>query len=141
MTLQFLQTARYNATPLARHIDTPEQAQPVYTDPEALLADMMATARAENRRAGLSPKPDYTRKSSAGQDPNSLHAQIFRAVRDHGPILMGDIVEIVKIRPRHAYNLINKAKEMAHREGYRWCVKDVYEGKRQMRSYWLEDAE
>ena len=141
MTLQFLQTAKLNATPLARHIDTPEQPQPVYTDLDAMIADMQATARAENKAAGFNAKPDYTRKSNAGQDPNSLHAQIFRAVRDHGPILMCEIVEIIKIRPRHAYNLINKAKEMAGREGYRWCVKDVYEGKRQMRSYWLEGAE
>lgn len=45
MTLHYMQTARLNAQPLARHIDTPEQAQPVYTDLDTMIADMMEDAR------------------------------------------------------------------------------------------------
>lgn len=131
----------YSAKPLARHIDTPEQAQPVYTSFELALADMMATARAENKRAGLSAKPNYTRKSSAGQDPNSLYARIFRAVRDHGPIYVEEVVAIVQVKPRQVYNVVNKAKEMAGREGYKWCVEDVRFGVKCKRRYWLEAAQ
>ena len=115
--------------------------QPVYTDLDALIADMMATARAENKRAGLSAKPDYTRKSSAGQDPNSLYARIFQAVRDHGPIYVEDVVAIVQVKPRQVYNVVNKAKEMAAREGFKWCVEDVRFGDKCKRRYWLEAAQ
>lgn len=50
MTLHYLQTARINAKPLARHIDTPEQQAPVYTDLDAMIADMMADAKAIRKR-------------------------------------------------------------------------------------------
>jgi hypothetical protein len=40
----------YSATPLARHIDTPEQPQPVYTDLDAMIADMQADAAKIRKR-------------------------------------------------------------------------------------------
>lgn len=50
MTLEYLQLARLNATPLSKHIDTPEQQAPVYTCIETLAADMMASAMETKRR-------------------------------------------------------------------------------------------
>lgn len=134
MTLHYMQTARYNATPRLAHIDTPKPT----TKPKLTFAEMAAL---ENKAAGLSAKPDYTRKSTAGQDPNSLYARIFQAVRDHGPIYVEDVVQIVNVKPRQVYNVVNKAKEMAGREGYKWCVEDVRFGAKCKRRYWLEAAQ
>lgn len=54
MTLHYLQTARLNATPRVAHIDTPEGQTPVYTDLDALIADMQADAEAiKKRTAGM----------------------------------------------------------------------------------------
>lgn len=53
MTIGFLQTARLNATPLSKHLDTPEQAQPVYTCMDTLLADMLEDARQIRKRSGM----------------------------------------------------------------------------------------
>lgn len=54
MTLQYLGTARLNATPRLAHIDTPEQQAPVYTNLDALIADMQADAEAiKKRTAGM----------------------------------------------------------------------------------------
>lgn len=50
MTLTYHQTARLNATPLSKHIGTPEQPKPVYTCMDTLAADMMADAMETKRR-------------------------------------------------------------------------------------------
>ena len=115
------------------------QQKPVYTSFDDLIAAMKATAQIENRAAGLSAVPDYTRKPTASQDPESLHARIFKAVRDQGPILMDDVVKIVGVKPRQVYNVVNKAKELAQREGFDWCVEYVRVGSVSCkRRYWLE---
>ena len=117
-----------------------EQQKPVYTSFDDLIAAMKATAQAENRAAGLSAVPDYTRQPTATQDPESLHARIFKAVRDQGPILMDDVVNIVGVKPRQVYNVVNKAKELAQREGFDWCVEDVRFADKCKRRYWLEKS-
>ena len=117
------------------------EQKPVYTSFDDLIAAMKATARTENRVAGLSAIPDYTRKPTASQDPESLHARIFKAVRDQGPILMDDVVKIVGVKPRQVYNVVNKAKELAQREGFDWCVEYVRVGSVSCkRRYWLEKS-
>ena len=117
------------------------EQKPVYTSFDDLIAAMKATARAENRVAGLSAVPDYTRQPTATQDPDSLHARIFKAVRDQGPILMDDVVKIVGVKPRQVYNVVNKAKELAQREGFDWCVEYVRVGSVSCkRRYWLEKS-
>ena len=117
------------------------QQKPAYTSFDDLIAAMKATARTENRVAGLSAVPDYTRKPTASQDPESLHARIFKAVRDQGPILMDDVVNIVGVKPRQVYNVVNKAKELAQREGFDWCVEYVRVGSVSCkRRYWLEQG-
>ena len=116
------------------------QQKPVYTSFDDLMAAMKATARAENRAAGLSVVPDYTRKPTASQDPESLHARIFKAVRDQGPIFVEDVVAIVGVKPRQVYNVVNKAKELAQREGFDWCVEDVRFADKCKRRYWLEQG-
>lgn len=68
MTLQYLGTARLNATPLARHIDTPEQQAPVYTNLDALIADMMADAKAIRKRQ---EKTNATKQTARGPLPES----------------------------------------------------------------------
>ena len=117
-----------------------EQQKPVYTSFDDLMAAMKATARTENRVAGLSAIPDYTRKPTASQDPESLHARIFKAVRDQGPIFVEDVVAIVGVKPRQVYNVVNKAKELAQREGFDWCVEDVRFADKCKRRYWLEQV-
>ena len=117
------------------------QQKPAYTSFDDLIAAMKATARTENRVAGLSAVPDYTRKPTASQDPESLHARIFKAVRDQGPIFVEDVVAIVGVKPRQVYNVVNKAKELAQREGFDWCVEDVRVGSVSCkRRYWLEKS-
>ena len=114
---------------------------PAYRSFDDLIAAMKAAAQAENRAAGLSSVPDYTSKPTASQDPESLHARIFEAVRDRGPILMDDIVKIVEVKPRQVYNVVNKAKELAQREGFDWCVEYVRVGSVSCkRRYWLEKS-
>lgn len=108
----------------------------------ANIRRMKETAKLENKVAGLMATPNYTRPSSARRDPNSLYARIYRAVRDNGPILVCDLVDIVQVKPRQVYNVVNKAKELAAREGYRWHVEDVrFPGNKTKRRYWLEVAE
>lgn len=114
--------------------------QPTQTSFDEIIAAMKATARAENRAAGLSAVPDYTRQSTATQDPNSLYARIFRTVRDQGPIFVNELVEAAGVKPRQVYNVVNKAKEMAQREGFDWCVEDVRIGDKCKRRYWLEKS-
>ena len=117
------------------------EQKPTYTSFDDLIAAMKATARTENRVAGLSAIPDYTRKPTASQDPESLHARIFKAVRDQGPIFVEDVVAIVGVKPRQVYNVVNKAKELAQREGFDWCVEDVRVGSVSCkRRYWLEKS-
>ena len=51
MTLQYLQLARLNATPLARHLDTPEPAKPQFDTLDDLIAAMHADAKAIRRKS------------------------------------------------------------------------------------------
>lgn len=144
MTLSFLQTARYNATPrLARLDDGQAKAAPQFDTLDDLIAAMHKDAKAVNKRAGLSAKPDYTRKSSfVSQDPNSLHKRAFRLARDRGPISAGDMAKIIGVKRGQLSNVIDKAKSVALTNGYKWCVRDLrIDQKTTRREYWLEEID
>lgn len=122
----------YSTKPSLKCIPEREKPKPTMTPAEY--------ARAENVRRGLPAKPSYTRNPVTGRDPNSLYAQVFRIVRDKGPILVADIVEIVGVTSRQVYSTVNKAKELAQREGFDWHVEDVrFPGGKTKRRYWVTE--
>ena len=60
MTLPYLATQRLNAQPLAKHIDTQEPAQPVYTCLDELIDAMKADAQEIKRRTASLNMRDTT---------------------------------------------------------------------------------
>lgn len=57
MTLPYLATARLNAVPLSKHIDTPEQPKPQFRTQEEYAAAMMADAKKVNAGWDFERKP------------------------------------------------------------------------------------
>ena len=141
MTISFLQTARYNATPrLARLDDGQAKPAPKFDSLDAMIAAMQKDAKAVNKAAGLNATPDYTRKSSfVSQDPNSLHKRAFRLVRDSGPISASDLANIIGVKRGQLSCVLDKAKAVAIADGYKWRTRDLrIDQKTTRREYWLE---
>ena len=103
MTIHPFQTARYNATPMARHV-TQKQAQPVYTSLDAMIKDMKADARQIRERHSGMKERDTTGEVA--------EEAILDAIRQNPGI---DIAELARMVNRSASNIRTRMSSMENR--------------------------
>lgn len=99
----------YNATPLARHIDTPEQAQPVYTTLDAMIADMMADAKQIRQRIDTAKMRDTTQEEVSDET-------IIQAVKANPGMTAAEIAEAI-CKP--VKNTRSRVQQMARRGAFK----------------------
>ena len=103
MPITAFQVAKYNATPLARHV-TQERAQPAYTSLDAMIEDMKADARKiMERHSGMRERD--TTGEVAEQD-------ILAAIKQKPGI---DIAELARMVNRSASNIRTRMSSMENR--------------------------
>lgn len=119
MTLQYLATARLNATPRIAHIDTPEQPKP---QPTMTLAEY---AVRENRAAGFNPAPKYTTGKTGPSKQTSFAELVLACVKEFGPITSKDVARKLNLKDKQVWNAIPEARRLATIEGLTWHVEDI----------------
>lgn len=103
MPITAFQVAKYNATPLARHV-TQGQAQPVYTSLDAMIEEMKADARKiRQRHAGM------IERDTTGEVPEE---DILAAIKQNPGI---DIAELARMVNRSASNIRTRMSSMENR--------------------------